>query len=192
MKKLLAFLLAMTLALSIGLTAFAEEVHEGTQTITTTVSASAPTWTITIPATVTIPYRQEETNIGNATIELTNGSTLRPRDLIYVAIRVEQKLYNSDKSKYIPFVLTIPQYPPDDRNPNGINKTLSDYDISEAEEAVGWLGLRAEYPDGSEERFSPYPFTGDIYLNISESAWNSASNGTYKAEITYISALVQD
>ena len=190
MKKLLAFLLALTMALSLGVTAFAEEVHGGTQTITTTVSASAPTWTITIPADVIIPVNQTTTNIGHATIELTNGSTLGPRDLIYVAIQCEQKLYNSDKSKYIPFVLTIPQYPPDDRNPNGINKTLSDYDISEAEEAVGWLGLRAEYP--SEERFSPDPFTGDIYLNISESAWNSASYGTYKAEITYISALVQD
>lgn len=180
MKKLTAFLLALTLMLSIGVAAFADGDY---QTITTTVAA--PTWEMVIPKDVTIPCGQTEISIGHADIRLTNGSTLRSNDLIYVAIKSEQKLYNSDKTKFIPFYLTIPQFK------NGTTRDLTPAGTAfPMAEEVGWLGLRGVTPDGYEDRYDE-PYTDDVLLHISESAWNSADYGTYKAEIIYSSALVQ-
>ena len=81
MKKLLAFLCALTLTLSLGVTAFAESVSgssetgaSGQQRIYTV--ATPLTWTMEIPAECRIPFGQETTEMGSVKIDKVSWSIL--------------------------------------------------------------------------------------------------------------------
>ena len=62
MKKIVSLILALTLSFCLPITVFADT--GGVQTITTTVSASVPTWTMNIPADTSIPEGSTQRFIG--------------------------------------------------------------------------------------------------------------------------------
>ena len=100
MKKNLSLLLALTLLCSLSVTAFADT--SGDQNITLTVpEETSPSWTLNIPADMTVAYRAESTALTMPTI--TNVSNLEDVEIIDVTIRYTGNF--SSGSDTIPFTL---------------------------------------------------------------------------------------
>ena len=77
MKKIVALLLALMILSSLGVVAFA--ATEGTLTITAEVPDV--TWTLTIPADITIPFGQTETYIGTCSINDVSGNLATDQEI---------------------------------------------------------------------------------------------------------------
>ena len=98
MKKLLAFLLALTLLLSLGVTAFADTYEEGinnTQSRTQTITVNAPalTWTLEIPASLELEFGNTDLiKMGNLKISDVSWTTLPASNFIFVNMRVKKCL----------------------------------------------------------------------------------------------------
>ena len=100
MKKLFAVILAAALVMSLSVTAFAANTAGGEADITTSI---APTYTVTIPADVNVPFNATETAFG--TIEVT-ASQIHPDKCIKVELTSDGKLENSiDATKVIPYAI---------------------------------------------------------------------------------------
>lgn len=71
MRRILTILLTVVILFSLTITAYAET--EGSMTITTTVVSNPPTWSLSIPADIDIPYQRTGINFGTVQItELSN------------------------------------------------------------------------------------------------------------------------
>ena len=128
MKKLIALMLCLVLALSMSVTAFAE----GEQTGTTTISAEVPeaSYTIHIPADTTLEY-------GN-TSEQTIGGSLYVSDVTNVNTRIICNATGSalkNGSNYIPIVYL---------SKNNQQSTWNTYTVSGESENLFGIEL---YPD---------------------------------------------
>lgn len=106
MKKLLAALLSIALLASVSATAFAAEITEKSEpqsadaTITTSI---APTYTVTIPADVTVKFNALTTDFGE--IEVT-AAQIEPDKCIQVALTTDGELNNTaDGTKVIPYTV---------------------------------------------------------------------------------------
>jgi spore coat protein U-like protein len=100
MKKVLTFALAIMLVMSLPVTVFAANTTGGNADITTSI---APTYTVTIPADVTVQFNATETAFG--TIEVI-ASQIHPDKCIRVSLASDNKLENSiDDTKYIPYAI---------------------------------------------------------------------------------------
>ena len=100
MKKLFALILTVCLLASMSVTAFAANATGGDADITTSID---PTYTVTIPADVTVAFNATETAFG--TIEVT-ASQIHPDKCIKVALASDGKLENSiDATKVIPYAI---------------------------------------------------------------------------------------
>ena len=100
MKKVLTFALAIMLVMSLSFTVFAANTTGGNADITTSI---APTYTVTIPADVTVQFNATETAFG--TIEVI-ASQIHPDKCIKVALASDGKLENSiDVTKVIPYTI---------------------------------------------------------------------------------------
>ena len=74
MQKLFSLLLALAMVFSLSVTAFAEGETTGTTTLTTEVPDDIPSWTLTVPATGTVPH--EDTShvyIGDLSVSTTSS-----------------------------------------------------------------------------------------------------------------------
>lgn len=108
MKKLLAAISAVSLLASVSVTAFAAEITQDTPApkksdavITTSI---APTYTVTIPADVTVNFNAETTKFGS--IEVT-ADQIDPDKCIKVALTTDGELNNEvDSEKVIPYTVT--------------------------------------------------------------------------------------
>ena len=98
MKKLFAIALALVLVASLSVTAFAANTEGGEADITTSI---APTYTVTIPADVTVAFNATETAFG--AIEVT-ASQIHPDKCIKVELTSDGELNNAiDGTKVIPY-----------------------------------------------------------------------------------------
>lgn len=107
MKKLISALMALCLVLSISVTAFAAEIDQETDpktsqaTITTSI---APTYTVTIPESVSVAFNAETTDFG--AIEVT-AAQLDPGKCIQVSLNASGELENkADSSKVLPYTVS--------------------------------------------------------------------------------------
>ena len=100
MKKLFALILAVVIMATMSVTAFAVNTTGGEADITTSI---APTYTVTIPADVSVDFNATETDFG--AIEVTD-SQIHPDKCIKVTLDTDNKLENSiDNTKVIPYAI---------------------------------------------------------------------------------------
>ena len=181
MKKLLAFLLALTLLLSLGVTAFADTYNEGTDSIqsrtqTITVNAPALTWTLEIPASLEIEYGNTNLiEMGNLKISDVSWTTLPANNFIFVNVNYTRELTNTTKSSAISYDLRC-QYHIQTPSTQG-EEMLSSF------EHPGEDGNPpATYHSRIEYRWA------DMYIQISEASWQVVIPGEkYTGTITYSS-----
>ncbi|MGN0442589.1 MAG: hypothetical protein ACI4FO_07775 [Acutalibacteraceae bacterium] len=107
MKKILAALLSISILASVSVTAFAAEINQDSDPktadaeITTSI---APTYTVTIPADVTVEFNAETTDFGE--IKVTSAQ-IDPDKCIKVALTSDGELNNAvDETKVIPYTVT--------------------------------------------------------------------------------------
>lgn len=181
MKKLLTFLLALTLLLSVGVTAFADTYEEGTNSMqehtqTITVNAPALTWTLEIPASLEIKFGNTDLiEMGNLKISDVSWTTLPASNFIYVNMNYKRELTNTAKNSAIFYDLRC-QYHIQTPHTQG-EEMLSSF------EQPGEDGNPpATYHSSTEYRWA------DIYIQISEDSWQVAIPGeNYTGTITYSS-----
>ena len=165
MKKFFAFMLALVMMCSMSVTAFA--ATEGTQTITAEVEGV--TWTLTIPADVTIPYKQEMTSIGFPTVSDVSDNITTNCTIDVYATWTGVFTSGSDT---LPFKLYAGGYEYSART----NENIAWYAYDFITESWGY------------EHKTSYP--GNLSVKIQESDWLSAPQGTYTTTITYSTELV--
>jgi len=92
MKKLLTLTLALALMLCLSVPVFAADETSGKTDLTMTYAASAPTYTVTIPATLTIPLN----NIGaDMDITVSDSADLGGKNVVITYDEAEW-LYNNN------------------------------------------------------------------------------------------------
>ena len=100
MKKLFAVILTIALLMSLSVTAFAANTTGGEADITTSI---APTYTVTIPADVSVQFNATETDFGTILVE---AAQIHPDKCIKVALTSDGKLENSiDDTKVLPYAI---------------------------------------------------------------------------------------
>ncbi|MCI5727348.1 MAG: hypothetical protein MR274_07565 [Clostridium sp.] len=106
MKKILLTLLSITLLASVSVTVFATEINQGSEpkTVDTEITTSiVPTYTVTIPANVNVPFNAQSTDFGS--IEVT-AAQINPDKCIKVALISDGELKNTvDETKVIPYTV---------------------------------------------------------------------------------------
>ena len=167
MKRILSVLLSLTLLAALCIlpvTALAGT--GGDQTITLTVpEETSPTWTLNIPADMTVEYKATSTALTMPTI--TNVSDLADEKMIAVEIRYTGNF--SSGSNTIPFTLVGPG--------GGTISQGSSLGATVVGQYLNASGYTDNYPNGA------------MTLNITEDAWNAAAPGTYSTVITYSSGV---
>ncbi len=181
MKKLLAFLLALTLLLSLGVTAFADTYEEGidnTQSRTQTITVNAPalTWTLEIPANLEIVFgNTDQIKMGNLKISDVSWTTLPASNFIFVDMTYKPELTNTAKNSFIDYDISC-QYHIQTPQSGGIEGT------SNFQRPWEDGNPPVTYHSTTEYRWA------DMYIQISEASWQVAIPGEkYTGTITYSS-----
>lgn len=161
MKKILAILCAVLMLASLAAAASAEEAPQ-TTTITTTVPS---TYVLTIPATVEIPYGEENATIGSVKVtgRITNDQ--------YVKVTAETTTN---------FCL--------------VNDSDSSARISYRPEDIFASAANGSVPIFRGRDFSAKEVNGNggsclVVARISDYAWEHAAAGTYSDTITFTASL---
>lgn len=107
MKKVISVALVSALALSASVTAFAATITQDTsdpKTTDTVISTSVkPTYTVTIPADVNVPFNAETTSFGQIKVD---SAQIDPDKCIKVSLTTDGKLKNNvDETKVIPYTV---------------------------------------------------------------------------------------
>lgn len=106
MKKFIASVLAVCAAASLTVTAFAASIAQDSdpKASDVTISASvAPTYTVTIPANVTVPFNAESTAFGSIQVD---AAQIEPDKCIQVSLTTDGELNNQiDETKVIPYTV---------------------------------------------------------------------------------------
>ena len=181
MKKLLAFLLALTLLLSLGVTAFADTYEEGidnTQSRTQTITVNAPalTWTLEIPANLEIEFGNTDL-IEMGQVRLSDippsWTTLPENNFIYVTMAYNGELSSTTSNSTIAYDLYGSVH----------DWNNSDVEMRGSFDQPGGDGLPVAYYQSSTNcRWSV------MYIQISEASWQAAVPGEkYTETITYSS-----
>lgn len=188
MKKLIAFLLALTLVLSLGGMAFAEDDGENSenqsatitqsQTISTKVPADSLSWTLIIPASFEVPYLTASTSMpGKCEITDVEG-TIPEKQFIGAKLSYKGKMTKEGSEDYIPYELSA-KWEGGEGGTHTITKTESQW---MAVKINGSNGLTGHYTDEYSLKIT------DGSDKETEELW-SVSPGTYSEEVTYTSAL---
>ncbi len=170
MKRKLACILAALLLTAMPLNAYAE----GTTTLTTTVPAAS--YTLNIPADMTIPFGQVETEIGNITVSEASGFAVGKNLIVYVNYNA---FTNPNVSTTIPWTITC------------------QVDGYEADH-------RLTINTGSRLKFKGHEFGGlgscfydnlvmrNMYCNVASEDWGKALGGEYSTTITFTAEVVSE
>ena len=107
MKKFIALTLVSALALSVSVTAFAAQINQDTpepkKTDAVIKTSIAPTYTVTIPADVTVEFNAETTTFGQIKLD---SAQIEPDKCIKVSLTTDGELNNKvDKAKVIPYTV---------------------------------------------------------------------------------------
>ena len=198
MKKLLAFLLALTLTLSLGVTAFAVEGHYGsiaTATQTITVKTTPLTWTMEIPADLTIPFPNPiattETPMSGR-FKITDVSWDEINGQIFGYILYDGMLWEQTDQPTpdtIKYTIVAKFYLED--GSLWSNNGKSDFEV------LNRFDLPTEDPYNMPQlplycgKQNPGSREAELYVRIDENQWRKAAPGaTYQETVTY-SSLAQ-
>lgn len=175
MKKLTTLVLALALAASLAVPAFAAN----TTTLTTTVPAA--TYTLNIPADQEIPYGAISTNIGS--ISVTDGVGFASGKNLKVTLTYDA-FTSKDADTTIPFLIQLgwavngsTSYADINSNDSIIFKGKDTGDISEFTEVCSKTG--SQYYDADR-----------TLVTISSTDWGKALAGDYSATITFTAEVV--
>lgn len=175
MKKLTTLVLALALAASLAVPAFAAN----TTTLTTTVPAA--TYTLNIPADQEIPFGAMETNIGSVSVTdsagFAEGKNLKVT-LTYGDFTCE------DTSTKIPFRIRFR----DKSYTANTNKYMLDVASGEA------LTFKGQ-ASGETEKYMPFGsdtiyVANQMLIRMSSTDWGKALAGNYSATITFTAEVV--
>ena len=188
MKRVFTLLLAVVIICSLAITAYAAD---GSVTIQTTVYSQPPTWTLSIPSDIYIPYQQTTTEIGVVAIKNINNPS---NAMAYIDVTLNYDPLRTDNG-YNTIPLDI----------KGFQVADSDFYPEDYFDNLDPLAFRSWY---SGQTF-PYNDlnmhsavfnyyydnrTYPVYLtaNIDQYSWNNAAPGRYattlnfNAELTYL------
>lgn len=173
MKKLTTLVLALALAASLAVPAFAAN----TTTLTTTVPAA--TYTLNIPADQEIPYGATKTNIGNVTVSDSTGFA-EGKDL---KVTLTYAPFTCDNtSTKIPFSIIF-----EEAKSNGWSlQVMSGESITFKGQDSGEVEDRAQLKDYT----SSAPVASRMLVSISSTDWGKALAGDYSATITFTAEVV--
>ena len=180
MKKLLAFLCALTLVLSLGVTAFAETYSgssgtgaSGQQRIYTV--AAPLTWTMEIPAECNIPFGATTTEMGNVKIENVSWSKLPEDYCIRAFLEIYTGELKSEAGDSLSYDIVFER--------NWANGYISD--------ATSVNKIWQKYDDLAfyREEDDPEPnFYSKLSVHVTTDQWEKAVPGrTYEETVTYTS-----
>ena len=174
MKKLTTLVLALALAASLAVPAFAAN----TTTLTTTVPAA--TYTLNIPADQEIPFGAMETNIGS--VSVTDSAGFAPGKNLKVTLTYGD-FTCEDTSTKIPFRVRF----------RDKAYTASDHymlDVASGE-ALTFKGQAS----GETEKYMPFSSdaiyaANQMLIRMSSTDWGKALAGNYSATITFTAEVV--
>ena len=173
MKKVISFLSALALVLSLSVLAFAEDESTsgstgGTQRVLAEVPG--PTWELVIPADQTIEYLTEVTDIVHTNCEIQNPQHIPANNTINATLVHTGKFTmegEGNESKTIAF-------------------TLNDY--NQRDVAPGTALIASQYWSDIKANYC----YENINVMIPRATWEAAEAGKYTTSVTYTSALANE
>ncbi len=182
MKKLTTLVLALALAASLAVPAFAAN----TTTLTTTVPAA--TYTLNIPADQEIPYGAINTNIGS--ISVTDGVGFASGKNLKVTLTYDA-FTSKDADTTIPFSITL-NGSADDHTPKGSLNIKSGNALTFEGQSNGAVKEFAQTRVEAHNVPSGYLYydADQTFVTISSTDWGKALAGDYSATITFTAEVV--
>lgn len=184
MRKTIALILAVCTLLSFAVAASADTVTSGTTTLTTKVPAAS--YTMKIPADQTIQYGVQVSEIGNVTIEKSEGFSANKN----VEVTVGHTEFTSEGvNTTIPYEILTVWGPtsgtsgekwPFDREAVLRFEGQQDGTVKSNATTIGISGV-TKYPSGTLTQMA---------IRISSGAWANALAGDYTSTITFTSKVV--
>lgn len=172
MKKTLAFLMATSMLASMPLAAYATGSQTGTTTLTTTIQPA--TYTLNVPAEVTIaPGNTTQTNIGSVTV--SDASGFSPYKGLEITSEPFDHLRCDSVDTYIQYYLVDSNS--DDAILSGSGKGVSG----------GYLSGNAEGGLNTVDGMLGYEID---FLVYDENQWQKAKAGKYTSTITFTAEVV--
>ena len=179
MNKLLAFLLALTLLLSVGITAFAETIAGNAADVATgqqiiTVNAPALTWTLEIPADLEIDFgNPNQIDMGKVQLSDISWDALPENNFIYVTMAYNRQLSSTTSSSTIAYDLLC---------------QVHDWNNSDVEMIGSYSEPGADKRPVAYYHSSVYKRWSEMYIQISVRNWQTiVPSETYQGTITYSS-----
>lgn len=172
MKKIISTILSITLLMCMSVTAFAEE-----QTVT--VKIPDRNYTMSIPATTAIEYRNSDVVLLKNELKITSKNpTLLFSNAHYVQVDVTYSdLTHKDNNSYtLPLSILWAE-------PNDPSNIQGGYD-----EAYDWEKLAS----GSSVKFTSaadFYWTNGYRLGAKVTGWDNAEPGEYQATVTYTATI---
>lgn len=170
MKKVISFLSALALVLSLSVLAFAEDETTSNSTggyQAVKAEVPAPSWELVIPADQTIEYLTEVTDIVHGSCDIQHAQHIPDNNTINATLKHTGKFTmegDGNESKTIAF-------------------TLNDYNQKDV--AVGTPLIAAQYWSDIKETWCYQ----QINVMIPRATWEAAEAGKYTTSVTYTSAL---
>ena len=178
MRKTIALILAVCTLLSFAVAASADTF---TSTTTLTTKVPAASYTMKIPANQTIQYGVEDTDIGNVTIENSEGFSAKKNIEVTVGIT---KFTSESVNTTIPYLLTTVWSSGQHIafNIEGVLRFEGQQDGTVKSRATGYPNVTGlKDPLGELERME---------VNVFSSSWEDALAGDYTSTITFTSKVV--
>lgn len=185
MRKTIALILAVCTLLSFAVAASADTVTSGTTTLTTKVPAAS--YTMKVPANQTIQYGVQVSEIGNVTIENSEGFSANKNVEVTVGVAVGHTEFTSEGvDTTIPYEILAVWGPtggekwPFDREAVLRFEGQQDGTVKSNATSIGISGV-TKYPSGTMTQMA---------IRISSGAWANALAGDYTSTITFTSKVV--
>ena len=177
MRKTIALILAVCTLLSFAVAASADTVTSGTTTLTTKVPAAS--YTMKIPANQTIKYGAMVTEIGNVTIEDSEGFSVKKNVEVTVGYT---EFTSKGVDTTIPYRITAVF---------GMGYTIETEAVLRFEgQQDGTVKSKATSIDISGVTNNPHGTLDRMVITFTSDAWDNALAGDYTSTITFTSKVV--
>ena len=175
MKKLLAFLCALTLMLSLGVTAFADSISGETSGYTEILTeVPSCTWTLKIPADTSIAFGEPEKELGD--VEITNIQNQKGNKHIRAYLSTSCLFcLTSDINTTFPYDIQV-----------YLNTTEL---VPKKVFTLRNEGYVSELVEVSTAVAGDTTLSSTLTILVDSSAWNSAPEGKYAGYLTFTSSL---